>query len=220
MTDAAELHVNKLAAAQRQLDAAIRMYFGEEDDLAIHTVVSAAYSIISDLKSKRGRDESVDILMRGIFYACRNFTVGEVSEVELRKKGLWEHIQPFLALFDENSNLTWDEFVFQNSEAGQRSYWRYRNRFANFLKHADKDSQSTLPIHEMDNLSLINSCAMAYIDLCHNMTKAMVAHYLYLVSKGIINEEKLSDDDKSAVLEMKNSTESERRLIALTFARA
>ncbi len=67
MTAAAELHVSKLAAAQRQLDAAIRMYFGEEDELAIHTVVSAAYSIISDLKSKRGRDESVDFLMRGIF---------------------------------------------------------------------------------------------------------------------------------------------------------
>ena len=218
MTAVAGLHVNKLAAAQRQLDASIRMYFGEEDDLAIHTVVSAAYSIISDLKSKRGRDESVDFLMRGIFYSCRDFIVRKISETELRENGAWEHIQPFLAFFNENSNLTWEEFAFQNSEAGQRSYWRRRNRFANYLKHADKDSQSTLPIHEMDNLSLINSCTMAYIDLSHNMTKAMVAHYLYLVSKGIMNEEKLSDDDKSIVLKMKNSSEPERKSIALKFA--
>jgi hypothetical protein len=218
MTAAAELHVSKLAAAQRQLDAAIRMFFGEEDELAIHTVVSAAYSIISDLKSKRGRDESVDFLMRGIFYACRNFTVGEVSEVELRRKGLWEHIQPFLALFDENANLTWEEFVFRNSEAGQRSYWRYQNRFANFLKHADKDPQSLLAVDKMDNLNLINSCAMAYIDLSHKMTKAMAAHFLYLVSKGIINEDKLSEEDKSIVLEMRKSSESARKSIALNFA--
>jgi hypothetical protein len=31
------LQISKIAAAQRQLDAAIRMFFDQEDELAIHT---------------------------------------------------------------------------------------------------------------------------------------------------------------------------------------
>lgn len=56
MTEA-RIHVTKLAAAQRQLRAAIRMFFSGEDELAVHTVVSASYRIIADLKCARGQDE-------------------------------------------------------------------------------------------------------------------------------------------------------------------
>jgi hypothetical protein len=35
------VHINKIAAASRQLDAAVRMFFTKEDELAIHTVASA-----------------------------------------------------------------------------------------------------------------------------------------------------------------------------------
>jgi hypothetical protein len=41
-TSSGTLHINKIAAASRQLDAAIRMFFAKEDELAIHTVASAA----------------------------------------------------------------------------------------------------------------------------------------------------------------------------------
>jgi hypothetical protein len=41
------------AAAQRQLDAAIRMTLAEEDELAIRTVVAAAYGILRGLKQNQ-----------------------------------------------------------------------------------------------------------------------------------------------------------------------
>jgi hypothetical protein len=48
----AEVFVTKVAAAQRLLDAAIRMTFSDEDDLAIHSITAAAYRIIRDLTQK------------------------------------------------------------------------------------------------------------------------------------------------------------------------
>ena len=59
--------MTKLAAAQRQLCAAIRMFFDGEDELAVHTVASAAYGILRDLKAERGRDEAADNYLNAVF---------------------------------------------------------------------------------------------------------------------------------------------------------
>jgi hypothetical protein len=48
------VRINKLDAARRQLDAAVRMAFGEEDPVAIHAVVAGAHRIIRDICAKRG----------------------------------------------------------------------------------------------------------------------------------------------------------------------
>jgi hypothetical protein len=69
-------YVTKLAAAQRQLRAAIRTYFAREDELAIHTVASAAYRLIADLKKHRGRDEAGDYYLTSIFYCVRDYRRG------------------------------------------------------------------------------------------------------------------------------------------------
>src|SRR5690348_5342749 len=44
--------ISKLEAAKRQLDAAIRMFFKNEDILAVHTVSRAAFRILFDLTSE------------------------------------------------------------------------------------------------------------------------------------------------------------------------
>ena len=54
----AKIRINKIDAARRQLDAAIRMTFGGEDPVAIHSVVAAAHRIIRDICEKRGDIES------------------------------------------------------------------------------------------------------------------------------------------------------------------
>ena len=51
----AELHITKQAAAQRQLDAAVRILFTGEDVLAVHTIVSAAHNVLTDLDNKSGK---------------------------------------------------------------------------------------------------------------------------------------------------------------------
>ncbi len=51
----AELHITKQAAAQRQLDAAIRILFAGEDVLAVHTIISAVHNVLTDLDNKSGK---------------------------------------------------------------------------------------------------------------------------------------------------------------------
>src|SRR5438132_13620029 len=69
----ARLHVTKIAAAERQLRSAIRMFFAGEDELAVHTLASAAYRLLADLKAERGIDEVGDVYQTAIFYLIRDF---------------------------------------------------------------------------------------------------------------------------------------------------
>lgn len=48
----ATIKVTKIEAAQRQIDAAIRMLFRNEDPVPIHTLVMAGFRILRDLASK------------------------------------------------------------------------------------------------------------------------------------------------------------------------
>ena len=77
---AASIHVTKFAAAERQLRAGIRLFFEEEDELAIHTVASAAYRLLSDLKDDRGMDEAADTHLTSIFYAVRSYKRGTLPK--------------------------------------------------------------------------------------------------------------------------------------------
>jgi hypothetical protein len=54
----AKIRINKMDAARRQINAAIRMTFDEEDPIAIHSVVAAGHRIIRDICEQRGDIES------------------------------------------------------------------------------------------------------------------------------------------------------------------
>jgi len=47
------IKVNKIEAAQRQIEVAIRLLFDNEDPLAIHTLAMAGFRILRDLASKK-----------------------------------------------------------------------------------------------------------------------------------------------------------------------
>jgi hypothetical protein len=72
----AALHVTKLAAAKRQLQAAIRLFFLKEDELAVHIVASAAYGLLKGLKRDRGQNEAADSYRTTFFYLVRDFRRG------------------------------------------------------------------------------------------------------------------------------------------------
>ena len=50
-----KIRVNKIDAARRQIDAAIRMLFAKDDPVAIHTLAAAGFRILRDLSDKRGK---------------------------------------------------------------------------------------------------------------------------------------------------------------------
>jgi len=48
------MQLSKLEAARRQLETAIKLYFGYGDEVSIHTLAAAAYSLIRDINEHRG----------------------------------------------------------------------------------------------------------------------------------------------------------------------
>ena len=58
----APLEITKPTAAQRQIDAAIRLLFSDEDALAVHTVAAAAHRIALDLAENRGHNPYAESL--------------------------------------------------------------------------------------------------------------------------------------------------------------
>lgn len=53
----AQIQTNKPDAARRQIEAAIRMLFSEEDLFAVHTVIGAGFRILRDLAEKSGESD-------------------------------------------------------------------------------------------------------------------------------------------------------------------
>ena len=74
----ASVDITKPTAAQRQIDAAIRILFSGEDVLAVHTVVAAAHRIVLDLREKRsgtrGQGPYVEFLTRRRGYSISRTT--------------------------------------------------------------------------------------------------------------------------------------------------
>ena len=75
--------LNKIAAATRQLEAAIRMFFAKEDELAVHTVAWAASRVLRDIYVKKGKMFASDLVREGIFYIAKRHAEGKTPEVDI-----------------------------------------------------------------------------------------------------------------------------------------
>ena len=162
----ASLHVTKLAAAKRQLQAAIRLFFFEEDELAIHTVASAAYGLLKDLKRDRGQSEAADSYLTTFFYLVRDFRRGTLPAHFTSDPSIMAEIE---RIADQLSPITADsklsDVQVTLSPDLEKQYWNENNRAANFLKHADRDTDGTFPLDKIDNNLLLLRCCSAYRDI-------------------------------------------------------
>ena len=143
----AEVYITKVSAAQRQIDAAIRMLFSGEDPLAVHTVTAAVHGIVIDLAEQRGQklsDELHAVSLRSLY---KDFLGRTPSDDQIRRD-----LPPF---------KKWIRSM--------------KNRPANFLKHADQDAEKSLnpDILGTDDL-LLEACAL-YADMGFDLTPEMYA---------------------------------------------
>jgi hypothetical protein len=162
----ASLHVNKLSAAKRQLQSAIRMYFQPEDEIAVHTVAAATYGLLKDIKKSRGMSEAADQYLVSIFYAVRDFRRGTLPSHLTEDLTFMEELT---RLTEQLSQITADSKLSDVrasiGEDLERQYWNDTNSAANFLKHADRDTDRTLALDTIDNRLLLMKCLSAYQDV-------------------------------------------------------
>lgn len=161
----AKLHVTKLAAAERQLRAAIRMYFAGEDELAIHTVASAAYRLLADLKAERGAEEAADTYLTTIFYAVRDYRRGSLPEAMKSDPELMAWVRGLAEQLPIEKDSKIEEVSITLPPRAVGDFWNKRNKVANFLKHADRDPRASIALDDVDNLLLLMQCFSAYKDL-------------------------------------------------------
>ena len=131
----ASVDITKPTAAQRQIDAAIRMLFSGEDALAVHTVVAAAHRIVLDLTEKRSG------------------TRGQSPYAESLRKTLTDL---YRKRFGRSPSSALIQHVLPQLE---QWFGNHLNRPANFLKHADRDAGESLDQNSLEtDLLLLVSC--------------------------------------------------------------
>jgi hypothetical protein len=162
---AAQLHITKLAAAHRQLRAAIRMFFAGEDELAIHTIASAAYRIIADLKKDRGGDEVEDYYLTMIFYIVRDYRRGILPKRFTDDPEAMKWIEEMADQLPITASTKYEDVKVSVSAETAKKWWLERNKISNFLKHADRDAKAHISLHEVENLDLLAHALAAYSDL-------------------------------------------------------
>lgn len=156
----ADLSITKQAAAQRQIDAAIRMLFLHgEDFLAIHTVAAAARSILNDLAEARGVGQTYDTRL-GLEYLYRNYYGLDPTDPAIE------------------SEINYRAYTIEKDSRTKR----LRNKPANFLKHADKDSDETLDFGELNPCWIIAGCIILWSNLNLDKSSEMLVYSLWLRS--------------------------------------
>ncbi len=162
----ASLHITKLAAAKRQLQAAIRLFFMPEDELAVHTIAAAAYGLLKDIKRDRGMNEAADAHLTTYFYLVRDYRRGTLPDHMTSDPAFMEEVK---SIADQLSPITADsnfsDVCVSITPTLERQYWNDTNRAANFLKHADRDTGGTLSLEDLNNQILLSKCFCAYQDV-------------------------------------------------------
>ena len=163
-----KVYVTKLAAAQRQLCAAIRMFFAGEDELAIHTVASAAYQILRDLKAKRGRNEAADHYLNMIFYAVRDYRRGTLPDYIATDPEMMQLVRDMADRLPITASSNFNDVTATVPQNVAQEFWQKRNAVSNFLKHADRDAKSHISLEDVDNLNLLLQASGAYVDITND----------------------------------------------------
>jgi hypothetical protein len=81
------IHISKLDAARRQIDAAIRLLFEGADPVVVHTLVGAASVIISDLVERHHPDTSWDKFAQ----EANKITASEYFQVMRKPQNFLKH---------------------------------------------------------------------------------------------------------------------------------
>ena len=168
------VYVTKIEAARHQLCAAVRFFIHGEDELAVHTVASATARIISDVRAQRGHDEPAENDLLLVYGAVKMHRSGEIPKEIAEDPKAMAFVQDLALRFPTiTATSTWEDFreliedVSMAPEA-VTAYWKERNRIANFLKHADRDSGAHITEGQFDNLHLLMRVVDAYRQLVPN----------------------------------------------------
>ena len=187
------LYVNKLAAADRQLGLAIRLFFLAEDSLGIFTLANAAYGIYADLLRKNGKSEWEWPIQYGLLRAAYDLAHGVLTEQELNvltcgnEVGLSTLLE-VSRLFSDRPDLQPEDVSVPGLGANAYQDWLALRRPGNFLKHADRDSGQLLDEAEIEVEEVILRAVAASLHLNAPFTPEKEFFYSAMIALGNIDQ--------------------------------
>jgi hypothetical protein len=176
----AEIYVNKLEAARRQIDAAIRMLLASEDSLAIQTVTAAGFGILQNLLEHRGKYDLEELLKAGIYQSAVEYAEGRFTRDQLDGYYKGDIFTQDLIIriakdVEEGKLSSPDETNVEIAigDAGRKERHDKMAKIPNFLKHADNDQHGVLNLSKVDNIELLSHAASAFFALKKELTDEM-----------------------------------------------
>jgi hypothetical protein len=175
------VQVTKIAAAQRQLDAAIRMFFVREDELATHTVAAAAFQILRDLTKNRGGHFTAKVFRQGILNTAKLYVAGTLppdKKAIIDGSGLMTIIAPLMADIQEQGDR-FDPKRIDVNVSKQEEHKLWLSQTTAFLKHADRDADGSLSPEDLDNEKILMATCSAYLEIMKTPTPEIAAYFAF-----------------------------------------
>lgn len=185
MNESGAEQITKIAAAQRQLDAAIRIFFQREDELAIHTLVAAAFQVLRDITKARGGHFTGGVYKGGTLSIAKQYLQGTLSSNEkaiIEGSSLMPTITELVEHIRVHGEDVDEEWVEVNVPTQhERKLWLAET--TNFLKHADRDPDDLLSTNALDNGKMLMGACAAYLELMKQPTPEIKAYVSYLAAQ-------------------------------------
>jgi hypothetical protein len=199
------LYINKIAAASRQLNLAIRLFFAKEDELGIHTLAWAAFTILRNLfKHRRGHLFMAEVLRNGIYSMAHQYADGSMSKDMLNRVENSALKQVFEKIIREETSEPGENFDLTRINLPMKNEERaWPSRSAGFLKHAVKDPSDYLAIDPLRNENenvLIGSCA-AYLEIIAIPSPEIIAFCAFWAAK---NDADVGEGARRLLLKLKS----------------
>lgn len=180
----ATILVTHLGAAERQLNAAIRMTFASEDDLAIHVVAAAAYRVLRDIKQKtRDRGDAFDLFHRGLYQIANELATGKRNAIPADFTGpIVDVIESYRAAI-VGGDITSFEDIPSSTIDNEGRFWYEFNTPFNFLKHAAQDDhQEAFDLTTINNDELLLRVCAVFCEITNRMTPEIEVYFIYMYS--------------------------------------
>ncbi len=217
--------IRKMAAAQRQIDAAIRMYLSEEDKLAVYTVAAAALKILRDVMKGRGRSFVAEQWQGTLVSLARNLLENRPSAaldyVHNHAPDMYQAVQILAEKIKEreqdgNRVRTNDLGHVTVSVGVESEYARRVDLPANFLKHADRDAHGHWEEGGFAEEPILLDACEAYHNVMSRITPEMLVFMTLLwIEKGDLaigtNEESFPYPWQVVAKALEGVASSERR---------